>query len=84
MNDWISVKTILPEIKDKTKSSESEDVLFIADDGRMYVGHLNYYPVSGYRTEEKYSWTENVTGCGCCGYSLDATYWMPLPKPPER
>jgi len=43
----------------------------------------NYYPISGYRKKEEYSWTENATGCGCCGGGLTITHWMPLPKLPK-
>ena len=76
---WISVETP-PKLND---SNESEGVLVIENDGDMFVAHLNYYPVSGYRTEESYSWSENSTGCGCCGRHLEPTHWMQLPEKPQ-
>jgi hypothetical protein len=80
---WISVKERLPEV-DETQSSNSEDVLILDSDGTMYVGHMDFYPVAGYRKESKVTWSENATGCGCCAEGLHPTHWMPLPKPPGQ
>jgi hypothetical protein len=80
---WISVNDRLPDIKDISINSESEDVLVLSSDGNMYVAYLNFYPISGYRTEEQYSWSDRSTGCGCCSESIDVTHWIPLPPPPK-
>lgn len=81
--EWISVKDRLPELKDKSIASESEDLLVLDSSGIIYVAYLNFYPISGYRTKESYSWSDRSTGCGCCSEELTPTHWMPLPKPPK-
>lgn len=84
MDEWIGVKNRLPEIKDNLGDLESEDVLIIDSGNNQYVGKLTFYPKGDYRNEDKYSWDEKTTGCGCCCKSIDVIYWMPLPKPPEE
>lgn len=74
---WITVDQ-LP----KLDQNESECLLVVEQDGIMFTAFLKYYPVSGHRKEEYYSWSENSTGCGCCGRGLNPTHWMPLPEKP--
>jgi hypothetical protein len=83
MIEWIKVEDRLPEIKDKSKNSESKDVLILDSDNTIYVGYLNYYPIEGYRKKEEYIWRDRSTGCGCCSTNLTPTHWMTLPELPK-
>lgn len=83
MDNWIHVKDKLPEPKKIDGADiEYEDVLVVDRDGQMYVGYLQKWGISGYRTEEEYHWSERSTSCGCCAQDLKPTHWMPLPAPP--
>jgi hypothetical protein len=78
---WIRVEDRLPDLR---KDNTSDDVLICDSCDEMYVARLNYYPIDRRRTEEKYTWTENSTGCGCCSCDIDVTHWIPLPEPPKK
>ncbi len=82
MSEWISVEERVPEVS-QDHASNSEDVLILDNDGRMYVGHMTFYSATGYRTQSETKWSANETGCGCCSENLHPTHWMNLPKLPE-
>lgn len=79
--NWIKVEDRLPEIVHDNGTSNYVLVRESGDD--FFVAHLNFYPAKGYRKTDEWIWSENSTGCGCCGRSLNPTHWMILPDLPK-
>lgn len=67
MNKWISIKDKMPEEDEYVLIIDKHEGILI---GRRWGGESNF-------------WSEKCTGCGCCGSSISASYWMPLPEPPN-
>lgn len=78
--NWIKCTDRLPD----TTGGSSKNCLVIDKSGDCYVACLVFLKAGGNRKEDRTYWSEQSTGCGCCGEDIEPIYWMPLPPPPEN
>ena len=68
MTEWQPIETAPKPVYNEETWENGQTPFLVWDGTQVWCVDPNLHP--------------NSNGCGCCEYQVQATHWMPVPKPP--